>query len=199
MTKHPWEKAWESESFVMKTLEPSILVSKYGKNLKPGDFVLDIGCGNGRNSIYLAKQGCFVDCFDIADLKWGENLSEDIKGMVNFTKSSVLEYPYQDSKYQAIIVTRVIQYLDRNELEFLFNNIASSLKHGGFILLSFNTRGGIFDQKGIKVPKYIYALEDIEVLLRRRFKNLVINKTSTKSMHVNYTSNSMCAFDIYAS
>jgi 2-polyprenyl-3-methyl-5-hydroxy-6-metoxy-1,4-benzoquinol methylase len=198
MKKHPWEKAWEDKSFVIKTFEPSVLVSKYGKNLNPGDFVLDVGCGNGRNSIYLAKQGCFVDCFDVADLEWRENLPEDTKKRINFTKSSVLEYSYPSFKYQAVIVARMIQYLDRNELEFLFNKIVSSLKPGGFLLLSYNTKGGIFDQKGIKVPKYSYAIENIEALLRRRFKNIIINKTSAKSMHTNYDSDDMCAFDICA-
>ena len=70
MKKHKWEVVWEEKKFKIDTLEPSVLVSKYEKLLKLGDKVLDIGCGNGRNSFYLANRGYDIDCFDIADLNW---------------------------------------------------------------------------------------------------------------------------------
>lgn len=68
MKKHKWEKAWEDGKFSIKTLTPSVLVSRHEDELQTNDYILDIGCGNGRNSIYLAKKGCEVDCFDVINL-----------------------------------------------------------------------------------------------------------------------------------
>lgn len=68
MKNHPWKKAWIEKKFEIQTLTPSILVSRYQDSISPGDCVLDVGSGNGRNSIYLAKGGVEVDLFDVVNL-----------------------------------------------------------------------------------------------------------------------------------
>ncbi|MEY2664847.1 MAG: hypothetical protein RIT04_655 [Candidatus Parcubacteria bacterium] len=198
MSKHRWEKAWEDKKFSIKTLMPSILVSKYQDKLRANDYVLDVGCGNGRNSIYLAEQGMNVDCFDVIDLQWTKSLPEELKKKIHFRKTNILEYSYTPSQYQAIIVARVIQYLDSQELHFLINKITESLKPTGFLLLSYNTKGGIFNRKEIDVPTYSYEIKYIETLLKKVFKNVKVSEGSKKSQHVNYTDN-IIAFDIFAS
>ena len=124
--------------------------------------------------------------------------TSDLKNKINFVKSDISKYYYSTSKYQAVVATRVIQYLNSHELVFFLNKVVSSLKPDGFLLLSYNTKGGIFDQKEIKVPKYSYDIEKIENLLRHRFEKVIITKAGTKSMHVNYGGN-LSPFDIYAS
>lgn len=198
MKKHKWEKAWEDKTFKIETLTPSILVSRYAEKLKHDDCVLDVGCGNGRNSIFLAKQGCEVECFDVMDLKWREKLPADLQGKIHFKKSNILKYPYKASQYQAIIVARVIQYLSLEELSFLVQKIKDGLRMDGFLLLSYNTKGGIFNRKKIDVPTYSYSIEQIENLLKTVFRNVVITKGSNTSKHVNYTDD-ILTFDIYAS
>ncbi len=198
MKKHKWEKAWEDKKFEIGTLIPSVLVSRYAGKLKRNDCVLDVGCGNGRNSIFLAKQECKVECFDVMDLRWREKLTTDLRNRIYFKKSNILEYSYKASQYQAIIVARVIQYLSPEELFFLVQKIKEVLKPGGFLLLSYNTKGGIFNRKEIDVPTYSYPIEQIENLLKNIFKNVVVVNGSKTSKHVKYVDD-ILTFDIYAS
>lgn len=198
MKKHKWETAWKDKKFNIGTSVPSILVSKHEGLLKDGDRILDIGCGNGRNSIYLANKGYEVDCFDVVDLDWLKNSSHKIQKKINFRKSNFLEYPYKASQYRVIIVARVIQYLRKEELTSLLEKIKHSIRPDGFLLLSYNTKGGIFNKEDIDVPKYSYPIENIEVLLKSIFKNIIVTEGSKISRHVNYN-DEILTFDIYAS
>jgi 2-polyprenyl-3-methyl-5-hydroxy-6-metoxy-1,4-benzoquinol methylase len=198
MKKHKWETVWKDKKFNIDTLMPSLLVSKYEEFLREGDRILDIGCGNGRNSIYLANKGYEVDCFDVADLGWMMGLSYKIEEKINFKKSNLLEYLYKAEQYKAIIVTRVLQYLNKKELFFLLEKIRSSIRPDGFLLISYSAKGGILNKENIDVPKYSYSIRDIEVLLKAIFKNVIIKKGSRKTKHVNYEDD-VLTFDVFAS
>jgi tellurite methyltransferase len=41
-------------------------IADLAPRLPPGATILDLGCGDGRNSLYLARQGFAVDAFDIS-------------------------------------------------------------------------------------------------------------------------------------
>ena len=61
--REKWNKRYRTESH---SQEPSPIVEKYCR-LAPEGRALDIATGNGRNAIFLAKQGIEVDAVDISD------------------------------------------------------------------------------------------------------------------------------------
>ena len=194
--RNPWEKAYQENKFKITTLSPSIIVNRHKNLLNKGDFVLDIGCGNGRNSAFLASWGCIVDSFDVADLGWVNKLSEKLKKNITFIKSDILSFNFKPDFYKAFIVTRIIQYIDRKELVYLFDKIHTSLKPDGFVLLNYNTEGGIFNRKEINVPKYLHSVKEVEKILKTKFNKIVISLGSAKSQSVNY-SDDIKAYDLF--
>jgi SAM-dependent methyltransferase len=198
MKEHSWEKAYSKKRFQITTSKPSILVEKYSNKLSVGDHVLDVGCGNGRNSMYLAGLGCRVDSFDVADLNWVHSLSFKRRNRIFFTKSDIARFPFVPMKYDAVVITRVIQYLNKKELKYLLGQVHQSLKPSGFLLLSFSAQGGIFDRDEIQVPKYKYSIEEIRRALKKGFFKVLITKGSGRSQNVNYKG-SVVSYDIYAS
>ena len=47
-------------------IEPSLLVKNFLNQIPKGQPILDLGCGSGRNSLYLGKEGFKVTCVDIS-------------------------------------------------------------------------------------------------------------------------------------
>jgi tellurite methyltransferase len=70
MTEKPfWEESYSNDKVSTFAKRPSIDVLEFFKDVEPGKTVIDVGCGEGRNSIYLAELGHYVDAFDISDYK----------------------------------------------------------------------------------------------------------------------------------
>ncbi|MBI5804651.1 methyltransferase domain-containing protein [candidate division TA06 bacterium] len=65
MDKPFWEKSYKS----METAtfgNPSLEIYEISNALPKGSKILDAGCGDGRNALYLAEKGFSVDAFDVS-------------------------------------------------------------------------------------------------------------------------------------
>lgn len=74
------------------------------KRLAPGTTALDIACGEGRNSIYLALQGFRVTALDISDvgIAKGKKRAEEVGAAVDFRRVDLDGYSITE-KFDLII------------------------------------------------------------------------------------------------
>lgn len=74
--------------------------------------VLDIGCGEGKDAVFLAKNGYIVSAFDIADagLDKARALAEKNRVDVNFFKANILDYR-PDTMFDIIFSSGVFHYI----------------------------------------------------------------------------------------
>ena len=74
--------------------------------------VLDIGCGEGQDAVFLARNGYKVSAFDIADagLEKARRLSELGGTTVDFFRSDILDYQ-PNGMYDIVFCSGVIHYL----------------------------------------------------------------------------------------
>ena len=97
--------------------------------VRPDTRALDVACGRGRHSLYLAKLGFIVDAWDISEVAVAELSETAERHNLAIRAKAVdltLERPPAD-RYDAVVVTR---YLDRE----LFPALEQSLKPGGLLL-----------------------------------------------------------------
>lgn len=124
------------------------LVSYYERNLIHPGKALDLGCGPGRNAIYLAQQGFEVTGYDISSvaIQWAKERAEQRKLQVQFECRSALEmevvehydFIYDSGCLHHLLPHRRIQYLDK---------IYDALKPEGYFGIncfrpSFGEQGG---------------------------------------------------------
>ena len=64
------------------------LVEYVERHLPNSGKALDLGCGPGRNAIYLAKQGWDVDAVDLSQeaIRWAEERASEAGVQVNFIR-----------------------------------------------------------------------------------------------------------------
>jgi len=119
--KERWDEKWQNHPMPD---EPIKLVSEYA-SLAPGLQALDIACGMGRHSRYLASKGFEVDALDISSVAIAQlqNIPHIHAKEVDFDT-----YTLPKEKYDLIVCT---YFLERR----LFPQMIDALKPNGIILM----------------------------------------------------------------
>ncbi|MGB7799705.1 MAG: tellurite resistance methyltransferase TehB [Buttiauxella sp.] len=105
--------------------------------LIPPGKTLDLGCGSGRNSLYLNQQGFDVTAWDKNQMSIS-NLDKIIEaeGLKNIITDVVdLNALQFDGEYDFILSTVVMMFLERNTIPGLIANMQRCTKPGGYNLI----------------------------------------------------------------
>lgn len=72
--------------------------------LGPGTRVLELGCGPGRNAVWLARQGCAVDALDLspAALAWGRERAAASGVEVAFERADIFRWTPPREPYDVV-------------------------------------------------------------------------------------------------
>lgn len=118
--KERWNKR-HIEKPMRHNVEP--IIEKYIHEAKVGT-ALDIACGTGRNTHYLAEKGFLVDAVDLSDYALGE-----IKKLatINKIEADLDTHNLDVNKYDLVVN---INYLSRR----FYPQIKESLKSGGIVI-----------------------------------------------------------------
>lgn len=95
-----------------KDMEPSVFAKDFAKLMKKHkvDNVLEVGCGNGRDSILFAKSGFEVTSIDIVPkaVELAKTNAGKAKEDINFKVASVEKLPFDDASYGAVFTLSVL-------------------------------------------------------------------------------------------
>ncbi len=106
---------------------------------------LDIGCGNGRNSRYLASKGFYVSGIDISEksINWAKELSGQYRDKLNFQCISLFEYVMDRKSFDFVMDSGCFHHIKPHRREQYLSNIQNCLKDDGYFLMTcFNEEGG---------------------------------------------------------
>ena len=98
-----------------------------------GGYILDFGCGSGRDAKYFKEKGFHVEAVDGSE--------EMVKVAVNYSGLPVKLMLFQEldaiEEYDGIWACSSILHLDRTELISVMHKIHTALKAGGILYTSF--------------------------------------------------------------
>ena len=120
--------------------EPTDFLSRYVERLPARSRVLDLGCGNGRNSIYLAKCGFDVTAIDASSVAVNQLLKhaneEKLSANINTICADITNYQFK-GKYDLILLYGVINSLEEKHWPHLLKRMKSATKCGGLNIIAY--------------------------------------------------------------
>ncbi len=156
-----WDEIYQG-SAVKVPVSPSTLVLESTANLPPGQ-ALDIGMGNGRNAVYLARKGWKVTGIDVSReaIKQAQAQAAKVGTTIEANVARFEDIPPYIARYDVILCMYVSHVATKNAAK-----IVNMLKPGGILIvegphLDARTMPG---QDGYKTNELLRAFGKLRVL-----------------------------------
>ncbi len=140
MSEHitkPWDWSKNTDNAWLVPCPESAYLAERWQGLGYKSF-LDLGCGLGRHSVYMAQKGFDVNAVDLSDYgvnhlrEWAQKVGLTIKTAV----SNMLTLPFEDNSFDCIMAFNVIYHTDTNGFIAVLEEIKRVLKPGGELFLT---------------------------------------------------------------
>ncbi len=180
--KERWNKRYKEKPF-RTWVEP--LLEKYVERANIG-YALDIACGEGRNTHFLAEKGFEVDAVDLSDYALSK-VKDDPR--IHKIEADLDFYNLEKNKYDLVVN---INYLNRR----FFHQIKEALKPEGIVIFeTFIIAHGDFDNP--QNPEYLlrrnellHAFIELDIIYYE--ERLDINMRGEKTMVASLAAKKRC-------
>lgn len=133
MDAHEWDTRY-SATETMWSYEPNVFLVPRVEALRPGR-ALDLGCGEGRNALWLAARGWEVTAVDFSQVATdrGKSWAEQRGLSVDFEVADVIEYMPEPEAFDLVIVFYL--QLPHDEVRQVLCHAVRALAPGGTLLV----------------------------------------------------------------
>jgi len=151
---------------------------------KPGESIIDIGCGVGKWSTLLAQAGAQVTSTDYL-LSMLQQFSRTYKqhpfrSRISLVMSDGFRLPFKSEVFDAATLNWVLSHIPVPRNEQFLNEVGRVVRNGGWLFISDSywrgQEGGKeqihireVDGKEYEVYKYYYEPSELEMLLKKTF------------------------------
>jgi len=174
MSRQDWIDAWKKDPHWANSMEPSSLAEYFVTEIKREKLtgtILEIGSGNGRDSIYFGKHGYDVTGIDISpDATKIANENNDLSN-VKFQVGDAERLPFKDNSFDAVYSLSVLHSTD---LEKSIKELSRVLDSGGLSVLYLYNKSIYPDEEEINFKitdlEKIFTTNELQILDKWRDK-----------------------------
>ena len=129
-------KAYHEKTF---SIDPSSFLEPLAQRLPPEAFVLDVGCGSGRDLLWMKKRG-----FEVIGFERSEDLAELARENAD---CEVIEGDFETYDFSSIFVDGVmlvgaLVHVPHERFSEVFKNITTSISRRGNVLITLKEGRG---------------------------------------------------------
>lgn len=151
-----WQKAWSGVKTPYTQMPdlPYLPSIPAWLNERKVSTVLDLGCGSGWLSIFLARHGYQVTGIDVAEhaLELGRIWAGQENLEIDFQVGDIADLPYPDASFDAIVANSIFEHFTYDLAQVTIERLKQILVPGGGFI-------GCFDKVGTGPGEY-YKLDD---------------------------------------
>lgn len=166
-----WNQRFAGDEYLFGR-EPNEHLKAKAPQLPAGGSVLCVADGEGRNSVWLARQGFQVRAFDVSDVGVAKarKLASEAALSVDYTVADCEQFDWTAQRHDGVVAV-FVQFADPEMRARLFANMVRALKPGGVLILQGYTPKQLEYKTG--GPGQLSHLCTAE-LIREAFKDLRI-------------------------
>lgn len=163
-----WNERFDKAEFIFGKEPNEYLVEQTKHYLKPGNKVLCIADGEGRNGVWLAKQGLEVVGFDVSDiaLAKAKKFAQENQVKIDYSLCDSDGFSWGANSYDAVIGI-FIQFADPAMRARIFKQTYQALRPGGiFILQGYTPKQLEYKTGGPSLIEHLYTEDMIRDLAK---------------------------------
>jgi SAM-dependent methyltransferase len=157
-----WNQRYATEDYVFGT-SPNVFLQSQANRFTPGQRVLAVADGEGRNSVWLAEQGLDVHAIDGSPVALAKaaRLAAERGVNVAFEPVDVFAWDWPVARYDAVVAI-FIQFAPPGARERLVAHLRDSVAPGGVLLLQgYTPRQIAYGTGGPSDPANLYTEADL--------------------------------------
>ena len=161
-----WATSYDHDRNSTRDLDQQVTIQILGQ--QHAEQLLELGCGTGKNTQFLATIGTHVHALDLTEAMLARAQAKVSASNVTFTLADLTQpWPCTNQTYDLIVANLVLEHIA--DLEFIFAEVRRCLKPGGRFFLcelhpakqyqglqAYFTR----DEAEVRVPAYLHHLTD---------------------------------------
>lgn len=156
-----WSPAEDVVRFCARYIRARVGYNSYVEK-RPVQTVLDLGCGSGRYTIFLAEQGLKVSAIDIAQS--AVDMTKDwlkFRGLTgDVRQASIEELPFPDASFDALVSFGVLDHVLAPVAKKGIQEIRRVVKPGGLIHLNLRSTKAYHYGEGEQVEPGTFLIPD---------------------------------------
>jgi cyclopropane fatty-acyl-phospholipid synthase-like methyltransferase len=131
-----WNEAYKRAKQLWGS-EPDHVLTEYA-NLVPSGHILDLGIGEGRNSLFWAELGYSVEGIDISEVAVGRCMdrAREARLDVHAEVGQLKDYQITQGKYSLIIAAWVLNFFSKDDAYEILQRIKDGLQKDGVVYIS---------------------------------------------------------------
>jgi len=163
-----WNKVYASDASFFGDEPSNFGLECYEEFKKHGvKKILELGCGQGRDTIFFASNGLDVYAIDSSKVaidafsKITTERKMPIKAVIHNASEGI---PFANSYFDAVYSHMFfnMRFTD-DQLKYIFVEVNRILKNGGFNLFSVRSDNDAIYKKGTEIEKNIYGINGFEI------------------------------------
>lgn len=127
------------------------LVSYFTKGIVQVGNVLELGCGAGRNALFMAQQGCAVKAVDLSEvaLQWAKERSAEQRLDIQFVQANLFDLDFPENEYDFIYDAGCFHHIAPHRRIQYVELVHRALKRGGYFALNCFAENGVYGGSNI--------------------------------------------------